>query len=104
MRYEVTYQMHPADNIVAIFEAMSEEEACRYAKQYRNEAFTIKKINKKLFEYCNDCRYAIFEPYNDEDRFSGDVLTDCRKGLEPVYNEQEECTECEGYKPIPYEE
>jgi mRNA-degrading endonuclease RelE of RelBE toxin-antitoxin system len=40
-KYRITYQMHPAKNIVVVVMAKSEEEAIIFAKQYRKDVFTI---------------------------------------------------------------
>ena len=46
MKYEITYHMHPEKDIVVVITARSEEEAIIFAKQYRNDAFSIEVIEK----------------------------------------------------------
>ena len=43
-KYEITYFMYPADNVVIIIWAKSEEEAVIFAKQHRQGAFSVKEV------------------------------------------------------------
>ena len=59
-----------------------------------------------IYEICEDCRHAIF--YSEDPGFSPKecglpsrcitYLDGCKKDLEPAYNEEEECVDCEGYE------
>jgi len=51
-------------------------------------------------EMCETCEFAEMdycEYYGGHKQW---FMDGCRKGLYPVYNEEEECKECEGYKEI----
>ena len=60
-----------------------------------------------IYEMCEDCKYAIF--YSEDPGFSPKecglaskcitYLDGCKKDLEPVYNEEEECVDCEAFEP-----
>ena len=47
MKYKITYHMWPEKNIVMVIVAKSEEEAIIFAKEYRNDSFSIEEYNDK---------------------------------------------------------
>ena len=59
-----------------------------------------------IYEMCEDCKYAIF--HSEDPGFSPKecglpsrcitYLDGCKKDLEPAYNEELECVDCEGYE------
>ena len=63
------------------------------------------------YELCEDCKHACF--HSEDPGFSPrecglsshkiTYLEGCKKDLEPYYNEEEECVDCEGYESKPCE-
>lgn len=46
-------------------------------------------------ELCDDCRFAEWD-YNE----SGSWIEDCRKGLRPEWDEEQESLDCEGFREV----
>ena len=46
----------------------------------------------KMNELCEDCRFAEWD-YNE----SGSWIEDCKKGLRPEWDEEQESIECDGF-------
>lgn len=46
----------------------------------------------KMNELCEDCRFAIWD-YNE----SGSWVDDCKRGLRPEWDEEQESIECDGF-------
>ena len=49
-----------------------------------------------LIDYCEGCKNAVYDFIESYDRHRKYFIDDCKKGLIPVYNKDEECVECEG--------
>lgn len=44
--YRITYFMYPYENIVVTIWAKDFDDACVYAKTYRNDSFSIDKVER----------------------------------------------------------
>ena len=47
MKYRITYHMYPEKDISVEIIARSEEEAIIFAKEYRNDSFSVSEIQKE---------------------------------------------------------
>lgn len=50
--------------------------------------------------FCRFCACAEWDFVESYDRHRQYFIDGCRKDLEPVYNAEEECIECEGYEEV----
>lgn len=49
-----------------------------------------------LIDYCTDCKNAKIDYCEYVGRYKQFFIDGCKKDLEPYFNDEEECIECEG--------